>query len=357
MPQSGGEAPFSGAPRGAPGTFRPYLLRTRGKVRHTFLRHGCRLRPAVDGGIVPAAGAYRRRGKNAGKMGVCALDQEKRYGGESATEKGSKPDYEELNRLSRIGRVIAVMSGKGGVGKSTVTALLAVELARRGFAVGVLDADITGPSIPKLFGLNGRAAGSEEGIPAVRTRRWGIRVMSMNLLLPREDEAVIWRGPLIGGVIRQFWRDVIWGDIHYLLIDLPPGTGDAPLTVMQSIPVAGLIAVSSPQDLAVMVVKKALRMAQAMEVPVLGLVENMTCVTCPRCGEKIHVFGEPKGAVASDGGPVPLLAALPLDPQLGRLADAGCIEDYVPEGFDGLAAGITGGYAGLQARKNGKWVV
>lgn len=266
------------------------------------------------------------------------MSEEKISGTDGASVNDSKPVYEQPHRLSRIGRVIGIMSGKGGVGKSTVTSLLAVELARRGFAVGVLDADITGPSIPKLFGLSGRAAGSDEGIPAVRTGRWGIRVMSMNLLLPREDEAVIWRGPLIGGVIKQFWTDVIWGDIDYLLIDLPPGTGDAPLTVMQSIPVSGLIAVSSPQDLAVMVVKKALHMAKVMEVPVMGLVENMTYVTCPKCAEKIYVFGEPQGAAVAEAAGIPFLAAAPMDPQLSRLADAGKIEDYVPTGFDGFAA-------------------
>jgi len=264
------------------------------------------------------------------------MNQESAEGGKVTTSEEGKVTYEELNRLSRVGRVVGIMSGKGGVGKSTVTALAAVELAKRGFVVGVLDADITGPSIPRLFGLNGRAPGSEEGILPVRTRRWGIKVMSMNLLLPREDEAVIWRGPLIGGVIRQFWRDVIWGDLDFLLVDLPPGTGDAPLTVMQSIPVAGLIVVCSPQDLAVMVVKKALRMARTMEVPVLGLVENMTYVTCPKCGERIYAFGERKEPVASDDGPVPPLAELPLDPQLSRMADDGRIEDYVPEGFEGL---------------------
>ena len=264
------------------------------------------------------------------------MNQQKENSGETVSQGASKPPHEEPHRLSRIGRVIAVMSGKGGVGKSTVTALLAVELARRGFGVGVLDADITGPSIPKLFGLTGLAAGSEEGIPAVRTPRLGIGVMSMNLLLPREDEAVIWRGPLIGNVIKQFWRDVIWGDIDYLLIDLPPGTGDAPLTVMQSLPVTALIAVSSPQDLAVMVVKKALRMAEVMEIRVVGVVENMTYVTCPKCGEKIHVFGEPKGSVVTDAGSVPLLASLPLDPELSRLADAGRIEDYVTPEFQGI---------------------
>lgn len=256
--------------------------------------------------------------------------------GQNNSEAGSKPAYDEPHKLSHIGRVIAVMSGKGGVGKSTVTALLAVDLARRGIPVGILDADVTGPSIPRLFGLTGRASGDEEGIPAVKTRRWGIKVMSMNLLLPREEDAVIWRGPLIGNVIRQFWKDVIWGSVEYLLIDLPPGTGDAPLTVMQSIPVSGLIAVSSPQDLAVMVVRKALHMAEIMGVPVLGLVENMTYVTCPKCGEKVFVFGQPQGDSVSED--VPLLAALPLDPELARLADAGRIEDYVPAGLEGLSS-------------------
>lgn len=240
-----------------------------------------------------------------------------------------KPAYEAPHELSHIKRVVAIMSGKGGVGKSSVTALLAVTLSRKGYQTGVLDADITGPSIPKMFGLKERPTPIEDAMIAPATPGLGIRVMSMNLLLPQEDEAVIWRGPLIGGVIKQFWKDVVWGKLDYLLVDLPPGTSDAPLTVMQSLPLNGLIIVSSPQDLAVMVVRKAIRMAAIMNIPIIGLVENMTYVSCPKCGEQIYAFGEPQGEKVAAATGVPLLATLPVDPYLSRLADTGKIEGYV----------------------------
>ncbi|MBE0465660.1 MAG: Mrp/NBP35 family ATP-binding protein [Candidatus Desulforudis sp.] len=237
-------------------------------------------------------------------------------------------DYEPGNDLSNIKRVVAVMSGKGGVGKSSVTALLAATLARGEHRVGVLDADITGPSIPKMFGLRDRPQGFENILFPPASERLGVRVMSMNLLLPSENEPVIWRGPLIGGVIKQFWRDVVWGDLDYLLVDLPPGTSDAPLTVMQSLPLDGLVIVSSPQELAVMVVRKAFRMAEIMKTPILGLIENMTFLICPDCGKKILAFGPPQGAKVAVETGVELLATLPLDPELSRLTDAGRIEDY-----------------------------
>jgi len=239
-----------------------------------------------------------------------------------------QPAHEKPHQLTHIKHILAVMSGKGGVGKSSVTALLASTLSRKGYHVGVLDADITGPSIPRMFGIKERPTGIEDGILPPETPGLGIRVMSMNLLLPKEDEAVIWRGPLIGGAIKQFWKDVVWGDLDFLLVDLPPGTSDAPLTVMQSLPLDGLIIVSSPQDLAVMIVRKAIRMAAIMNVPIIGLVENMAYVNCPKCGEKIFAFGEPQGEkVAAETG-VPLLATLPVDPYLSRLADRGKIEGY-----------------------------
>lgn len=228
---------------------------------------------------------------------------------------------------SNIKKVIAVMSGKGGVGKSSVSALLAASLARTGLKVGLLDADITGPSIPKLFGLTEQPRLlNEKMIPA--ESRLGVKVMSLNLLLPSEEEPVIWRGPLIGGAVKQFWTDVLWGELDYMVVDLPPGTGDAPLTVLQSLPLSGLVIVSSPQDLAVMVVKKAIRMARMMNVPIIGLVENMSGLLCPHCGNQIEMFGKSQAdQVAAETG-IMLLGRLPLDPELARLGDEGNIENY-----------------------------
>ena len=198
------------------------------------------------------------------------------------------------NELSNIKHVIAVISGKGGVGKSSVAALLAVEASRQGYAVGVMDADVTGPSIPRMFGLSERAENAGLGVMAPKTGS-GIRVMSLNLLLDNEDDPVIWRGPLIASAVRQFWTDVIWGDLDYLIVDLPPGTGDAPLTVLQSLPVEGVVIVSSPQSLAGMVVKKAIKMVRQLDVPVLGVIENMTYVKCPGCGYTTR--GEHRGDI------------------------------------------------------------
>jgi len=236
---------------------------------------------------------------------------------------------------------VAVMSGKGGVGKSTVAALSAATLAREGYKVGVLDADITGPSIPKLFGLSAAPAPVEFGIIPSRTRL-GIEVMSLNLLLPHEDDPVVWRGPLIAGAVKQFWTDVIWGDLDYLIVDLPPGTGDAPLTVLQSLPLDGLIIVTSPQDLATMVVKKAIKMARLLEVPVLGLVENMTAVRCPDCGREIPIFGRTRAAEAFAGVGLMVIGSLPLDPRLSELGDRGEIEEY-EAGFLGVIPSLVGG--------------
>ena len=228
---------------------------------------------------------------------------------------------------SRIRRVIAVMSGKGGVGKSSLAALLAVEFARRGRAVAVMDADVTGPSIPKLFGLKaGTTVLGNQLIPGLT--RLGIRVMSLNLLLEREDDPVIWRGPLIASAIKQFWSDVLWEDVDYMVLDLPPGTGDAPLTVLQSLPVDGVVMASTPQDLSKLVVKKAVNMARALNVPLLGLVENMAWIECPNCHTRIEPFGHvDKEAMAKEMG-IDLLGSLPLDPQISTLGDKGLIEDY-----------------------------
>ncbi|NMD42528.1 MAG: Mrp/NBP35 family ATP-binding protein [Firmicutes bacterium] len=241
----------------------------------------------------------------------------------------SGPMIEKLGQpdRSQIRHVIAVMSGKGGVGKSSISALLAVSLARKGFQVGLLDADITGPSIPKLFGLNQQPV-AENGKIAPPKTALGIKVISLNLLLPNEDDPVVWRGPLIGGAVKQFWTDVLWGEIDYLVVDLPPGTGDAPLTVMQSLPLDGLLIVTSPQELAVMVVKKAIKMARMLQVPLLGLVENMSGLTCPHCGKPVELFGPSRAEeVAAETG-IKLLGTIPLDPEISRLGDRGEIEQY-----------------------------
>lgn len=242
-------------------------------------------------------------------------------------------------RFNHIDRVLAVMSGKGGVGKSSLAALLAVGLCRQGKRVGVLDADITGPSIPRMFGLHEPPPLGPVGILPAETPT-GIRVMSINLLLPDEDEAVIWRGPLISGAIQQFWGDVLWGDLDVLVVDLPPGTSDAALTVMQSLPVNGVLLVTSPQDLAGMVVRKAARMAEHLGVPILGLVENMACVTCPKCGEQIEVFGPSQAVHTAAALGVPVLAHLPLDPELARLCDSGRVEQYTSGDLDLLTEAV-----------------
>jgi len=239
-------------------------------------------------------------------------------------------------RLNNIKRVLAVMSGKGGVGKSSVAAMLAVALRQQGKRVGVLDADITGPSIPMMFGLHNPPPMGPMGILPAETST-GIRVMSINLLLPSEDDAVIWRGPLIGGAIRQFWGDVVWGTLDVLVVDLPPGTSDASLTVMQSIPLNGVVLVTSPQDLAGMVVRKAAQMAAHLNVSVVGLVENMSYIVCPKCGERIKVFGPSWAMRTAMQLGVPLLGKLPLDPELARRCDAGEIEDYMVDAFEPIA--------------------
>jgi len=231
------------------------------------------------------------------------------------------------NDASEIKHVIGVMSGKGGVGKSSVSSLLAISLAREGFKVGILDADITGPSIPRLFGLKARPEQFNDLLLPVKTSL-GIEVMSLNLLLPAEDDPVIWRGPILSSAVKQFWTDVAWGKLDYLIIDLPPGTGDVPLTVLQSLPLSGLIVVSSPQDLAMMVVKKAIKMVRQVNIPILGLVENMSYLVCPHCGEKIQLFGPGHVAEAASANELRLLDVLPLDPELAALGDAGRIEEY-----------------------------
>jgi Mrp family chromosome partitioning ATPase len=250
--------------------------------------------------------------------------------------------------LNQIEKIIAVMSGKGGVGKSLVAGLLATSFTREGKEVGVLDADITGSSIPKMFGLDARPSGSETGILPVLSRA-GIEIMSMNLLLPSEDEAVIWRGPLMSKAITQFWEEVLWGKLDYLIIDLPPGTGDAPLTVLQVIPISGVIDVFTPQELTEMIVKKAVKMAQKMNVRVLGVVENMSYLVLPDTGKKLEVFGKSRGEEMAKASGAPLLARLPIDPELAKLCDEGKIERYSSDAVSELLVNVIAALNG----KNG----
>ena len=247
--------------------------------------------------------------------------------GESCGERKEPQSFLKAHHPdSRVGKVYGIVSGKGGVGKSMVPSQLAVALSRRGCKVGIMDADVTGPSIPKAFGIRDKAVGTERGLfPCVS--KHGIEIMSINLLLDDETDPVIWRGPVIGGVVTQFWTDVIW-DVDCLLVDMPPGTGDVPLNVFQSIPLNGIVIVTSPQDLVSMVVEKAVKMAEKMAVPIVGLVENMSYVVCPDCGKKLYLFGEGKSAEAAGRHGLPLLAQMPVDPRLAALADAGRIEEF-----------------------------
>ena len=245
--------------------------------------------------------------------------------------------YEAPHPATNVKHIIGVVSGKGGVGKSLVTTMLAVLMQRRGYRVGILDADITGPSIPKAFGLNKPVEGDQDGMvpPATTT---GIEIMSVNLLLDDETRPVVWRGPVIAGTVKQFWSQTVWADLDYLFVDCPPGTGDVPLTVFQSIPLDGIVIVSSPQELVSMIVKKAANMADMMDIPVLGLVENMSYVLCPDCGKKINVFGESHIAEIANQFGYELLAQIPMDAQLAALVDKGWIEmmqnDYLDKAAD-----------------------
>jgi len=241
--------------------------------------------------------------------------------------------------LNQIQNIIAVMSGKGGVGKSLVAGLLAVAFARDGKEVGVLDADITGPSIPKMFGLNVHPAGNETGILPILSKS-GIEVMSMNLLLPNEDEAVIWRGPLMSKAITQFWEEVLWGKLDYLVVDLPPGTADAALTVLQTLPLSGVIEVFTPQELTGMIVRKAVKMARKLDVRVLGVIENMSYLLLPETGNKLEVFGRSKGDEMAKASEAPLLGRLPIDPQLAKLCDEGNIERYNSDALSQIFANV-----------------
>lgn len=244
------------------------------------------------------------------------------------------------HELSHIKKVIGVCSGKGGVGKSLVTSLLAVLLQRQGLKVGILDADITGPSIPRAFGVKEKAMGSDAGIFPVKTKT-GIDVMSLNLLLENDSDPVVWRGPVIAGAVGQFWTDVIWGDKDVLFIDMPPGTGDVMLTVFQTIPVDGVVLVSTPQELVEMIVEKALKMAEMMEIPVLGLAENMSYVSCPDCGTHVELFGKSHAEEIAARYDIPNVAKLPIDPKLAGGVDKGMIELFNGDWLDGLADAIV----------------
>lgn len=249
------------------------------------------------------------------------------------------PQHEPPHARSRIQKVIGVVSGKGGVGKSMTSAMLAVSMRRLGFKAGVLDADITGPSIPRLFGVKGPATGDGESINPVSSRT-GVEIMSINLLLDDPEAPVVWRGPVIAGAVKQFWQEVVW-DVDFLFVDMPPGTGDVPLTVFQTLPVDGIVIVSSPQELVGMIVGKAVQMAQMMHVPILGLVENMSYAVCPDCGKHINVFGDSHVDEIADKYKLPVLAKMPIDPELAKEADAGMVEMFAGDYLDNAAQTVA----------------
>ncbi len=247
----------------------------------------------------------------------------------------------QANAHSNVKKVIGVISGKGGVGKSLVTSLLAVSARRRGFETAILDADITGPSIPKAFHVHEQLMGTDEGVIPAQTKT-GIRLVSLNLLLENETDPVVWRGPVIAGTVKQFWTDVMWGDVDYMFVDMPPGTGDVPLTVFQSLPVNGVVLVTSPQELVGMIVKKAARMAEMMNVPVLGLVENMSGFQCDQCGKVHDIFGASHAEAAARELGIPVYARLPINPKLAAACDKGMIELFDGNWLDGVVDSICG---------------
>lgn len=260
--------------------------------------------------------------------------------GESCSERKTKESFlEPANSMSKIGKVIGIVSGKGGVGKSLVTSLMASGVQKRGFSTAVLDADITGPSIPKIFGIKGMAKASEYGILPSESSG-GVKVMSVNLLLENITDPVVWRGPVIAGTVKQFWTDVIWDDVDYMFVDMPPGTGDVPLTVFQSLPIDGIIVVTSPQELVSMIVGKAVKMAEMMDIPILGIVENMSYLKCPDCGKKISVFGESKIDETAKQYGLDVLGRIPIDPSIAQKCDEGNVEkidaDYLNAAFDAV---------------------
>ena len=245
--------------------------------------------------------------------------------GESCSDRKSESLLAEQNACSNVKKVVAVMSGKGGVGKSTVTAMLATAMSKMGYKTAILDADITGPSIPKAFGLKEKVYGNDDGMRPVSTES-GIEVMSINLLLPDETDPVLWRGPVVAGAVKQFWTDTCWGDVDYMFVDMPPGTGDVALTVFQSLPIDGVVLVTSPQDLVSMIVGKAVKMAQMMNVPIYGFVENYSYFQCPDCGKQYKIFGESKLDQVAMNYQIPVLARLPIDPETAKHFDEGNME-------------------------------
>ena len=269
--------------------------------------------------------------ENSSCSGASTCSRESCEGCPSKAKGGSGIAKEPMNKASNVKKVIGVVSGKGGVGKSFVTSSLACAMNKAGYKVGIMDADITGPSIPKMFGVHGQVYGTEDGMVPMAAEN-GIKIMSVNLLLDNEEDPVIWRGPVIAGTVKQFWTDVIWGDLDYLLVDMPPGTGDVPLTVFQSLPLAGIVIVTSPQELVSMIVTKAVKMAEMMNVPVLGIVENMSYFVCPDCGKKHFLFGTSHiEKVAAEHG-ISVIDYLPLDPKMAALCDEGKMEE-APEGL------------------------
>lgn len=259
--------------------------------------------------------------------------------GESCSSRDPKSLIVPTGEYNSIKHVIGVMSGKGGVGKSMTTSMLAILLKRMGYSVGILDADITGPSIPKTFGINSRAMQNEIGILPAETST-GIKIISINMMLEEKEAPVLWRGPVIAGAVKQFWTDVVWGELDYLLIDCPPGTGDVPLTVFQTIPLDGVVIVTSPQDLVSLIVKKAYNMACMMNIEVLGIIENMSYVLCPDCGKRIELFGSGSESVADELN-VPLLAKMPIDPSLSAMVDNGMFERFECDYLENAAKAIT----------------
>ena len=319
-----------------------------GMVRHVAIEQGrvaitlalttlgCPLREQISADVKATVG--RLGGVSHVDVTLAEMtEEEKRHIGIGVPQKGAVED------LNVIRHVIAVMSGKGGVGKSLVSGLLALSLRRMGQQVGILDADITGPSIPKMFFPDGATLSHGPLGPVPPQSREGIRIMSINLLLEQEDQAVIWRGPLVSGAIKQFWGDIVWGTLDYMVVDLPPGTSDASLTVMQSLPISGIVLVSSPQDLAGMVVRKAANMARQMSTPILGLVENMSYFECPETGRRHDLFGPSHAEETAQRIGVPFLGRLPIDPEIARLCDAGRIEEYPAAAFAPMAEELVAG--------------
>jgi ATP-binding protein involved in chromosome partitioning len=297
---------------------------------------GCPLKDQIVGDVKKAAGALQGVQSVEVELAEMTDEEKRRIGiGLPQQERGAAEDLNEIHR------VIAVMSGKGGVGKSLVSGLLAVALRKEGHQVGILDADITGPSIPKMFFPDGARLGMSPMGPIPPQSESGIKVMSINLMLEQEDMAVIWRGPLVGGAIKQFWGDIFWGKLDYLIVDLPPGTSDASLTVMQSLPLSGIVLVSSPQDLAGMVVRKAANMARQMQAPILGLIENMSYFVCPDTDKRYEIFGPSHAEQTAQQIGVPLLGRLPIDPEIAKLCDAGRVEEYHAEAFVPIAKDLA----------------